>query len=76
MTITPGFPLGESGEWRCVHCDGFLARVDASRGRLTVRCAKCTERVSATAADVFATLQADEKPAEPEPDDDFDDLPF
>ena len=80
VTTEPGIPVGESGPWDCTHCEWHLALIEVPHGRPILQCprTRCKQEARVTAADVFTVLKRLEqaKPAEPEPDDDFDDLPF
>lgn len=81
ITVSRGYPKGDNGRWICAgeRCGGFLAEVDAIRGRLTVKC-RCGTTVRVTAEAVIDAVRA--HPAQvpfPRPDDfesDLDDVPF
>jgi hypothetical protein len=46
VTAVRGTPIGSGGRWAC-ECGGFLATVDAIRGRLTLQC-RCGHEVRVT----------------------------
>lgn len=79
VTIQRGRAVGESGPWRCSRCERALARVDAARGRLSVKC-RCGTVVRATTQEVIASVRDAEVPVrqlQSDLDDSvFDGVPF
>ncbi len=56
VTDKPGYPKGGSGIWHCDNCSHALAKIDAIRGRVSVR-QRDIEPVAVTVADVLATMR-------------------
>ncbi len=56
VTGQPGYPNGESGVWPCDNCSHALAKIDAIRGRVSVRQREIGQ-VAVTVADVLATMR-------------------
>ncbi len=57
VTDSPGYPVGESRIWTCHGCNQYLAKIDAVRGRVSVRWDK-TYQIAVTIADAIATMVA------------------
>jgi len=55
VTGQPGYPDGEDGLWSCDNCAHTLAKIDAIRGRVSVR-QRDIGQVALTVADVLATI--------------------
>lgn len=74
VTTSRGYPKGETGRWICAgeNCGGFLAEVDANRGRLTIKC-KCGSTVKVTAEDIVDTVRTQAQIFRPPHQGDFDD---
>lgn len=60
VTHRPGYPEGGSGLWRCDTCDHTLAKIDAVRGRVSVR-RRDVGTISVSIVDALATMRALEK---------------
>lgn len=85
VTIVRGTPMGEGGPWICQdgHDPLALARLDAARGRISVKC-RCGEVVSINADEALRVARTITPRAAriPQPsrdefdDSDLDDVPF
>lgn len=56
VTGYPGYPDGKDGLWSCADCAHTLAKIDANRGRVSVRY-RGLEQVTVTVADVIETIE-------------------
>ncbi len=56
VTGQPGYPDGEDGLWSCDNCEHTLAKIDANRGRVSVR-HRGIEQVAVTVAAVIETME-------------------
>jgi hypothetical protein len=57
VTHRPGYPDGGSGLWYCDNCSRPLAKLDAVRGRVSVR-GRNIGTVAVSIADALATMEA------------------
>ncbi len=56
VTGNPGYPDGIDGLWNCDKCAHTLAKIDANRGRVSVR-HRAIEQVAVTVAAVIETME-------------------